>query len=382
MKNRGEKLELPICRVNLACVALLGLLALACGPSPRPVVPGDAAAYPTPLGNQRRAGYESEPVPAEPAVAWRVDAGSGIRGTVVLVDSAVVVATTNRQLLAFHTRDGRRYWDQRFGASVASTLLYDRGKVFVGTTQYDGDLIALDITRARRLWRYRLGPIRFTPLLDGQVIYAGADNGNVAALNTTSGARIWSIGLRNSIAQSPIDAGAHIIAFAENDSMYALRKNDGGLLARGHVGATPSATPAVSGNTLIVPTQSGAVFGVDATSLATLWQVKADGPVLTPPAVTADGTAYIASRTGTLYRIRAGGQLEKVRDLGHAISPSLTLTRDYLLIGSYDGTIMAVNFDGVVKWQFSFDDSVVAPVAVRDGAVYVPLLRGRIVKLQ
>jgi outer membrane protein assembly factor BamB len=366
----------------LISVASVALIAAACGPSPRPIPPGAAASHATPLGNQRRAGYEQEAIPAAPTVAWSIDAGSGMRGSPVLVDSAVLTATTNRQLLAFHTRDGRRYYDQRFGASVSSTPLYDDGRIYVGTTQYDGDLIGLDITRGRRIWKRRVGPVRFTPFLDNDVLYVGTDDGVVAALRAETGDPIWRVSLRSSIAQSLIDAGSHLVAFTATDSVFALRKLDGGLLARTRIGATPSALPALSGNTIVIPTQTGLVYGIDATSLATVWQVQADGPVHTPPAVTSDGNIYVASRNGTLYRIRAGGEIEKLGELGHAVSPSLTLTRNHLLVGSYDGTLLAVNLDGSVAWKHQFDDSVVAPVAVADGAVYVPLLRGRIVKLQ
>ena len=64
------------------------------------------------------------------------------------------------------------------------------------------------------------------------------------------------------------------------------------------------------------------------------------------------------------------------------VSASLTLARDHLLLGSYDGTLTAVSLDGRVAWTYPFDDSIVAPVAVGDQSVYVPLLRGRIVKLR
>lgn len=361
-------------------VVAVNLIASACGPSPRSIFPGSASSHVTPLGNQRRAGYEQEAIPTTPRVAWDVNAGSGMRGSLVLVDSAILTATTNRQLLALHTETGRRYWDQRFGASVTSTVLYDRGKIFLGTTQYDGELLALDIARGQRVWKDRVGPVRFSPLLDNGIIYVGTDDGVVAALHAENGARIWRAGLHYSIAESLIDAGDRIIALTAGDSVFALRKQDGALLARARIAATPSAPPALSGNTLIVPTQTGAVLVLDALTLATRSQVQADGPVLTPPAVASDGVALMASRNGTLYRLR-DGQLEKLSDLGHAIAPSLTLTREHLLLGSYDGTLLAVHRDGTVAWQHRFDDSIVAPVAVRDRAIYVPLLRGRIVKL-
>jgi outer membrane protein assembly factor BamB len=367
-------------RVNFICLVCSTLIAIACAPSPRSVLPGSAPSHVTPLGNQRRAAFELEAIPTAPTVAWDVNAGSGMRGSLVLVDSAILAATTNRQLLAFHTNTGRRYWDQRLGSSVSSSVLYDRGRIFVGTTQDDGNLVALDIARGRRIWKDRVGPIRFTPLLDNGIVYVGTDDGVVAALQAETGSRIWSVGLRSSIAESLVDVGDRVIAITAGDSLFALRKQDGALLARARIAATPTATLSVSGNTLIVPTQTGAVLGVDATTLATTWQVQADGPVLTPAVVAGNGVAFLASRKGTLYRLR-DGSLEKLSDLGHAVSASLTLTREHLLLGSYDGTLLAIHLDGTVAWKQHFDDSIVAPVAVRDRAVYVPLLRGRIVKL-
>ena len=363
--------------VNLIVVATV----IACGPGPSSVVPGAAPSHPTPLVNQRRAGYENEVIPGAPTVVWDVDAGTGMRGSLILVNSAVLAATTNRQMLAFNAESGVKHWDQRFGASVSSTPLYDRGKVYVGTTQYEGALFALDIERGRRVWKNEIGPVRFTPLLDGAFLYVGTDNGVVASVRAESGTALWRVGLRSSIAESIVDAGNHIVVVTSNDSLFAVRKNDGGVAARGTVPGTPSGTPALYNNTLIIATQNGLVVGIDATTLAEQWRAQADGPVLTPPTITATGTVYVASRAGTLYRI-IDGRLEKIKTLDHNISASMTMTREHLLLGSYDGTLLAVTRSGDVAWKHKFDDSIVAPVAVGGQSIYVPLRHGRIVKLR
>jgi outer membrane protein assembly factor BamB len=376
-----KKLDLPFRGVNftrlLACALVLG----ACGPSPTPVTPANAPPYAMTLGNTRRALFENEVVPASPQVEWNVNAGSGLRGTIILIDSTVLAATTNQQMLAFHRRDGRRHWDQRFNNGVTSTLLYDRNTVYVATDEYDGALFALNTARGKRQWKRTVGAVRFTPLLDNHVIYVGTDGGTVTAVSTDGGAQLWRVGLRSPIVESPLDAGDRIVVFTASDSIHALRKSDGAVAVRAAIRSSPAASPAISGTTIIVPMQDSSVIGYDMRDLRELWRLRTSSPVLTAPVVTSSGDAFVGARDGNLYRIR-NGAAQLLANVGHAISPSLTLARDHLLLGSYDGTVLAVNMSGQLVWKFQLNESVVAPVAVGDQSVYVPLLRGRIVKLR
>lgn len=333
------------------------------------------------LGNTRRALFENEIVPANPKVEWNVNAGSGLRGTIILIDSTVLTATTNQQMLAFHRRDGRRHWDQRFNNGVTSTLLYDRNTVYVATDEYDGALFALNTARGKRRWKRTVGAVRFTPLLDNEVIYVGTDGGIISAISTDGGQQLWRVGLRSPIVESPLDAGDRIVVFTASDSIHALRKADGSVAMRTATRSSPAAAPAISGSTIIVPMQDSSVVGYDVRDLRELWRVRTSSPVLTAPVVATSGDAYVAARDGNLYRIR-DGNAHLLANVGHSISASLTLARDHLLLGSYDGTVLAVNMTGQPVWQFSLNESVVAPVAVGDQSVYVPLLRGRIVKLR
>jgi eukaryotic-like serine/threonine-protein kinase len=334
------------------------------------------------LGNTRRALFENEIIPGStPQVVWNVDAGSGLRGTIILLDSTVLAATTNQQMLAFHRRDGHRHWDQRFNNGVTSTLLYDRNTIYVATDEYDGALFALNTARGKRQWKRTVGAVRFTPLLDNNTIYVGTDGGTITAVSTEGGAQLWRIGLRSPILEGPLDAGDRIIVFTAADSVYALRKRDGGVAGGAPMRSSPSAAPGISGTTIIVPMQDSTIVGYDVRDLRELWRLPTSSPVLTAPVVTESGAAHLAARDGNLYRIREG-KADLLGNVGHSVSPSLTLARDHLVLGSYDGTLLAVTLDGKPVWQFGFNESIVAPVAIGDGSVYVPLLRGRIVKLR
>ena len=86
------------------------------------------------------------------------DGGESLRGTLLLVDSVVLAATTNRQMLAFHRESGRRHWDQRFGNAVTTTVLYDNNTVYAATDERDGELSALNTARGRRQWKRGANP--------------------------------------------------------------------------------------------------------------------------------------------------------------------------------------------------------------------------------
>jgi outer membrane protein assembly factor BamB len=375
-----KKLDRAFQGVNLKWLALLPLFAASCGSSPTPVAPGNAPAYRMTLGDTRRALFENEVIPVAPKVEWDVNSGSGMRGTLLLIDSTVLAATTNQQMLAFHRRTGRKHWDQRFNNGVTATALYDRNTVYVATDEYDGALFALNTARGRRQWKRTVGSVRFTPLLDNNIVFLGTDGGVITALRTENGTTVWRAGLRSPIVESPLDLGDRIAVFTGADTVYALKKSDATMTAHAVISSTPSAPPSVAGNTIIVPMQDSTIVGLDAVTLGEKWHARTSSPVLTAPVVAANGDAYAAARDGTLYRIR-NGELTQIVNVGHAISPSLTLARGHLLLGSYDGTLLAVTTEGAVVWQHKFDDSIVAPVAVGDQSIYVPLLRGRIIKL-
>ena len=179
----------------------------------------------------------------------------------------------------------------------------------------------------------------------------------------------------------PLSAGDAVIVSSVRDTLYRISKRDGAMAARARIESTQSAAAALRADTLVLATYSGVVLGVNATSLATLWRVDTGAPVLAAPVVAHDGTIHILNRNSEIWRI-AGGTGRKIATLPGAVGTSFTLVRDRYIIGSLDGTLWLTRLDGTVVAEHTFNQSIAAPVAVHGGAVYVPLRRGRLVKLR
>ena len=354
--------------------------AAACGPSPRPVTATIENGWPTPLGNARRAAFENEAVPERLDVAWDINAGSGMRSGIHVTDSALFVGTTNRQLLAFSTRQGRKHWDQRLEGAIGEVVRSGR-TLFVVTAEWNGRVHARDLERGRRVWRKDVGPSRQSLLLDAGMVYAAADSGHVFALRSEDGVQVWRTNTRGAIVMSPISAGDAIIVSTTLDTLLRISKRDGVITKRGHIPSSVTALPAALGNTLVLATHSGAVFGVDATTLQTLWRVDTGAPVLATPIVGSDSTIHVINRDAQIWRIRNGSGT-RVAQLNGAVTTSFTLARGRYVIGMIDGTLLVTDLEGRIVAQHKFNDTISAPVSVHGNALYVPLLRGRIVKLQ
>lgn len=368
--------------VKAAALVITVLAAMpGCGISPRPVNPSVRNDSPTVLGNERRAPYENEIVPDSLRVVWDVNAGSGTRSPVLFTDSAVFIGTSNRQLLAFSTSTGGKYWDQRVEGEIAGQLIRSGRTIFLATSEWNGRTHALDVERGRRVWRHDTGPVRFSPLLDGGIVYLGTDKSSVLALRSEDGEQIWRIRIGGSIAASLLSHGDAIIAVTGSDSIYAIDKRAGTIVRRGKLESSVAAPLAQRGDTIVAVTHGGAVYGVSASTFAKLWQVDTGAPVLSAPAITEDGTIHVMNRNGELWRI-IGGRGAKVAQIAHAVVGSFTVARDRYVVGDVDGTLTVADRSGRVVAEHHFNDGIYAPVAVGGRALYITLGRGRLVKLQ
>src|SRR5690606_18498689 len=112
------------------------------------------------------------------------------------------------------------------------------------------------------------------------------------------------------------------------------------------------------------------------------WRATVEAPILAPPAVADNGAVYVLTRDASVWRISGARDVRRIAALGGAATGAFTLARGGLLVGRLDGTLFLLDLEGNIIWQMDLGDSIVAPVSVYGGAVYVPLLHGDIVKLQ
>jgi outer membrane protein assembly factor BamB len=363
----GVNLKMLNWGVNFCALGAL-LVGAACGPSPRPVPQLPSAPA------------EAEYVPAKPALAWSMDTGAGMLAPVASRGAAFFATTTNRTVVAVAGATGRRFWYQRFDSPINTGIEIQDGRLYFATESLKGEAFALDAVRGRKVWSRRIGPTRLKPLaLPGQVIFA-TDSGSLVALGHDRGDVKWRTRFNARLVMQPVAADGRIITATSADTIYAVDANTGAILQRRGLPGRPSAAPLLLGNTLYVVLIESVIAALNTDSLTILQQAKFEGPAFAAPQALGR-SVYVLTRDAQVWRL-AGGQMQRIAELGSAANSSFSVVGSHLIAGLLDGRVLALDENGQLVWEYKAPRSVVAPVTPIADGLLVPLKNGAVLKLR
>ncbi|WP_334175219.1 PQQ-binding-like beta-propeller repeat protein [Pseudoxanthobacter sp.] len=163
-----------------------------------------------------------------------------------------------------------------FGAAdsrVSARPVTGAGQVYVYAP--NGAVTALSLANGGRAWQVSLRPEKERdPAIGGGVafgegrVYVGTGYGALVALDPASGKTLWTKDLASPARGAPTVSGGKVFIVSDQNVVYAVNAADGseawsyrGIPEAG--GLLASASPAVSGNTLVAPYTSGEVMGFD-----------------------------------------------------------------------------------------------------------------------
>ncbi len=283
--------------------------------------------------------------------------------------------------------------------------------------------------------------IEFPPAIAFHYLYYASLNGNLIAVSSRNGRRLWTVHVGRCQAASPavtrLGRGSVFETFLNRQpcSRGAVRAADGELLVlaagpshslrwRKRIGASET-SPTVAGNRIYVGDAEGDVYALRGVDGKTIWTFHGGGAV--KGAIAYDrGRIYFGDYAGRLYALRASdGKLlwraESNRDWfgGHGqfySTPSIAYSRVYLgstddhvysfgartgkrrwsystggfvygspaiwqhrvFVGSYDHTFYALDAaTGALLWKFPANGPISGTATVVDGVVYFATLKRR-----
>jgi len=243
---------------------------------------------------------------------------------------------------------------------------------------------------AEPVWTFDAGaPLWPGPSFADGLVFAGADDGRVHAIEAASGRERWAFRAGAQIRSRATPADGDVYVQADDGVLYKLAASSGEERWRAKVVGTaitrvPLTQPGsrfdcfasdvtVGAGRLYLGTHDGRVLALDPASGARLWEFRTGDSVLAAPALDS-GRLYVGSYDGNVYAVdAASGALLWKTNMNGAVVSTPTISGDRLIVGSrsYDLTALDPRSGARVWNRYIWFSWVESPAAVRDGVAFV-----------
>lgn len=351
--------------------------------------------------------------------AWRADLGAGSNNRVqiaappVISNGSLYFLDGQHRVHAIDARDGHRLWDERLrpnegrdrvarGGGVASGA----GRVYV-TTGF-GFIVALDSANGHEIWRAQANaPFQSAPTFAGDRVYAITNDSELIAYDAATGEVGWTyqaIAEPARILSAPsvgVDGETVVAPFASGEIVALLSANgrrlwSDSLSRAGNVNSLSAINdiagrPVISGGAAYAASHSGLLAAIDLRSGQRIWARSfastqtpwAAGDVLY--AVSTDGElAAFDRRTGNVYWVQ---QLRRYRDegerKGRVAWTGPVMIGGRLVLANSEGDVVAVSpANGQTLATADVGQAVFIPPIAANEQIYIVTDEARLVVLR
>jgi len=213
-------------------------------------------------------------------------------------------------------------------------------------------------------WSFKTGSaIKSSPVIVGQQVFFGSDDGNVYALDLVTGKKLWEFKTEAPVESTPCVAGKLLFVGSNDTKLYALNIADGKVVwiyqTEGEVKASPNYVKGTlndgpeNGGRVIVGSYDNRLHCVDAQTGKPVWTLQTDNYVNGAAAV-ADNKTVFGGCDALLHVIDTvtGKEIAKV-EAGGYIAASAALVDGVAYVGHYEHEFLAIDIKkAAVKWRF------------------------------
>lgn len=210
--------------------------------------------------------------------------------------------------------------------------------------------------------------LKLAPTVVDDTVYVSNDKGMVYALDALTGAQRWQYNAKEAITGSIGADYSTVLLGLQTGDVIALSADKGELLWRVHLSSEILVAPQVRGDTVVVRSLDGKLFGLESTTGETRWVYERDVPVLslrgnsTPMII--DDEVYVGLDNGKLAVldlqtgnpkwesritiIKGRSDVERMVD----IDGQLSHDEHSIYVSSYQGNTAGVErYSGDVLWR-------------------------------
>lgn len=261
-------------------------------------------------------------------------------------------------------------WKFQCEDEIRGTAAIDQGVVYVGA--YDNNLYALDAANGSFVWKYPTeGGIVTRPVVSEGVVYFGSEDKRLYAVSTRTGKISWSYAAEAPIRSSPAVAEGQVFFGADDGFVYAVNLTSTRLFWRYNTGSgTVRSSPVFANDQLYFGTEAGDFFCLNLVGQVK-WRSKAKRAILSSPAI-GRNTLFFTSVDSILYALdlKSGYPVWRFR-MGKGSASSPCIADNYVITGCADGFIYCVEGASSREvWRYRAEHQVSGSPVVYKDSIY------------
>jgi len=328
-------------------------------------------------GNLAHTGvYDAPGVPKFNSIKWKFQTGGRVISSPAVVGRVAYFGSTDSNLYALDAASGSLKWKFPTQSWVTSSPAVASGIVYFES--YDSNFYAVDAATGQLKWKFQTGgekryagthlhqlqpaaetmpdPWDFflsSPCVWNGAVYFGSGDGNVYALDATSGAMKWKFHTGDVVNSSPAIAEGIIYIGSWDSYLYALDAATGKEKWRFKTGDDPAihnhvgiqSSPALAEGLVYFGCRDSNFYAVDAATGKQKWSFSTDGSWVNNSAVVHEGKVYFGtSIPGILHALDAktGAPLFQL-PTGTPVFSSMAIANGTLYMGNFGGKMTAID---------------------------------------
>ncbi|MGD1995462.1 MAG: serine/threonine-protein kinase [Anaerolineae bacterium] len=281
------------------------------------------------------------------------------------------VSTAKAPTIKFDAERGPvAIWQFACEDEIRSSPTVADGVVYVGA--YDNNLYALDAEHGDFLWKYSTeGGIGSSPCVSEGRIFVGSQDGLVYAINAESGRLLWTCPTKESVYSSPRVKFGHVFFGSDDRFLYAVKASSGRVAWTFEAEAPIRSSPAVGEEAIYFGDEGGSVYCIGVSG-EMKWRFRSRRGVISSPLLARD-LLYVGSRDWYLYALdlHSGWSVWRHRTGGSVVS-SPAQGGSTIFFGSADGEVYSLDAaSGHELWAYQTGGQVSSSPAFYEDAIYV-----------
>ena len=304
------------------------------------------------------------------SVAWsQVESANIGAGFATDETTTAWYVTTAGKIVALSIADGSVKWSKEVPGKIWSTPAYGEGLVVFTCT--NGSVYALDSGTGTEKWEYAGNSKVASPVIYGNTVYVGSNDGYFRAFNLTDGRLLWKCGGISGFCDlAPFVDDNQVVLGSWGGNLYSINASTGKLQwtwdkSPSFYYSPGGCSPVKSGNKLFLASPARYTYCVDSKNGTTLFSVEGGRESL---AISEDlQTVYVKVTEGKAqaFNVSDGSIVWEVETgLGEDLATSaLCVIGRTLLIPSATGSIIALDrFSGSILWRHKIGIGLVNPL--------------------